>query len=300
MTNMKIAVLGLGIMGSGMARQLLTAGFDVTVWNRSREKAGVLGETGARIAETPADAATGAGIVVAMLANDDVSRIVWTGEDGALAAMEQGAIAIESSTLTGDWVFELAREAVAYGVRFIEAPVTGSRDQAAQGMLRFLVGGDADTIDAARLAFDAMGSAVVHLGPVGSAATVKIANNFLCGVQAASLAEAISLFEKHGLDVEQAMSILFEGAPASPMVKGVGRRMLDRDYAPHFLVPLMAKDLGYAAQALADVGIVSAIAQAARQRFLEADAAGEGHRDIAAIVEPLRDAVKNGGTWTAR
>lgn len=286
--KMKVAVLGLGIMGSGMARQLLAAGFDVAVWNRSCEKAEPLGDAGAHIGSTPADAATGAAIVVAMLANDDVSRTVWTGEDGALAAMAPGAIAIESSTLTGDWVFDLARQAAAQGVRFLEAPVTGSRDQAAQGMLRFLVGGDADVIDVARPAFDAMGGALVHLGPVGSAATVKLANNFLCGVQAASLAEAIALFEKHGLDMEQAMSILFDGAPASPMVKGVGRRMLDRDYAPHFLVPLMAKDLGYAAQAFADVGIVSEIARAARQRFVEADLAGEGHRDIAAIVEPLR------------
>lgn len=290
MTNRKIAVLGLGLMGGGMARQLLAAGFDVTVWNRSADKATALGQAGARIAATPADAATGADIVVAMLADDDVSRNVWTGEDGALAAMAPGAIAIESSTLTGDWVFDLARQAAAQGVGFLEAPVTGSRDQAAQGTLRFLVGGEADSIATARPAFDAMGSALVHLGPVGSAATVKLANNFLCGVQAASLAEAIALFEKHGLDVEQAVSILFDGAPASPMVKGVGRRMLDRDYAPHFLVPLMAKDLGYAAQALSDVGIRPSIAQAARQRFLDADAAGEGHRDIAAIVEPLRKA----------
>lgn len=288
MTKMKVAVLGLGLMGGGMARQLLAAGFDVTVWNRSREKAETLGDAGAHIASTPADAAAGAAIIVAMLADDDVSRAVWTGQDGALAAMEQGAIAIESSTLTRDWVLQLAQDAAARGVRFIEAPVTGSRDQAAQGTLRFLAAGDADAIDAALPAFDAMGSALVRLGPVGSAATVKLANNFLCGVQAASLAEAIALLEHHGLDMEQAMSVLFDGAPASPMVKGVGRRMLDRDYAPHFLVPLMAKDLGYAAQALADVGIKSAIAQAARQRFIEADAAGEGHRDIAAILEPLR------------
>lgn len=287
MTN-KIAVLGLGIMGSGMARQLLAAGFDVAVWNRSREKAEALGVAGARVATTPADAAADADIVVAMLADDGVSRTIWTGEDGALPAMKPGAVAVESSTLTGDWVFELAWEAAAQGVRFIEAPVTGSRDQAAQGQLRFLVGGEADALAAARPALEAMGGAIVHLGPVGSAATVKLANNFLCGVQAASLAEAIALFEKHDLDVEQAMSILFDGAPASPMVKGVGRRMLDRDYAPHFLVPLMAKDLDYAAQALADVGIQSAIAQAARQRFVDADAAGEGYRDIAAIMEPLR------------
>jgi 3-hydroxyisobutyrate dehydrogenase len=290
MTNMKVAVLGLGIMGSGMARQLLAAGFEVSVWNRSADKAVPLGEGGARVAATPAEAATGAAVVVAMLADDAVSRAVWTGEGGALAAMDAGTIVIESSTLTGGWVKELAGLATARGVGFLEAPVTGSRDQAAQGALRFLVGGDVDVLAAARSAFDAMGSAVVHLGPVGSAATVKLANNFLCGVQAASLAEAVALFERQGLDVEQAVAILTDGAPGSPIVKAVSRRMLDRAYDPHFLVPLMAKDLGYAGQTLAEAGITSAIADAARQRFLEADGAGHGRHDIAAIVEPLRKA----------
>jgi 3-hydroxyisobutyrate dehydrogenase len=284
----KVAVLGLGIMGSGMARQLLAAGFEVSVWNRSADKAAPLAEAGARVGETPGDAAKGADVVVAMLADDTVSRAVWTGEDGAFAAMAEGAIAIDSSTLTGGWVAELAQMAEAHGIRFLEAPVTGSRDQAAQGALRFLVGGEAAVVAAAREVFEAMGSAVVHLGPVGSGATVKLANNFLCGVQAASLAEAVALFEKQGLDVEQAMSILTDGAPASPLLKAVSRRMLDRTYDPHFLVPLMAKDLSYAGQALAEVGIVSAIAAAARQRFLEADNAGHGQQDIASIVEPLR------------
>jgi 3-hydroxyisobutyrate dehydrogenase len=288
MTSMKVAVLGLGIMGSGMARQLLAAGFEVAVWNRSAEKAAPLGEAGARVAATPADAATDAAVVVAMLADDSVSRAVWTGEDGAFAAMADGVIAIDSSTLTGGWVTQLAALAEARGIRFLEAPVTGSRDQAAQGALRFLVGGEGETLAAARPAFEAMGSAVVHLGPVGSGATVKLANNFLCGVQAASVAEAIALFEKQGLDVEQAMSILSDGAPASPLLKAVSRRMLDRSYDPHFLVPLMAKDLGYASKALAEVGIISAIAAAARQRFVDADDAGHSYEDIASIVEPLR------------
>ncbi|AXB79046.1 NAD(P)-dependent oxidoreductase [Novosphingobium sp. P6W] len=288
MTTMKVAVLGLGIMGSGMAKQLLAAGFEVAVWNRSADKAGPLADAGARVGSTPGGAAKGADVVVAMLADDAVSHAVWTGEDGAFAAMGEGAIAIDSSTLTGGWVAELAALAEARGIRFLEAPVTGSRDQAAQGALRFLVGGDDEVLAAARSVFEAMGSAVVHLGPVGSGATVKLANNFLCGVQAASLAEAVALFEKQGLDVEQAMSILTDGAPASPLLKAVSRRMLDRAYDPHFLVPLMGKDLGYAGQALAEVGIASAIAAAARQRFLEAEDAGYGNKDIASIVEPLR------------
>nr|WP_314466915.1 NAD(P)-dependent oxidoreductase [uncultured Novosphingobium sp.] len=288
MTRMKVAVLGLGIMGSGMARQLLAAGFEVAVWNRSADKAQPLADEGARIAASPADAGNGAAIVIAMLADDAVSRAVWTGEDGALAAMQEGAIALDSSTLTGGWVTELAALAEARGVRFLEAPVTGSRDQAAQGALRFLVGGAADVLEAARPVLDAMGSATVHLGPVGSGATVKLANNFLCGVQAASLAEALALFEKRGLNVEQAVSVLTEGAPASPLLKAVSRRMLDRAYDPHFFVPLMAKDLSYAGQALAEAGIPSAIAEAARKRFLDAAAAGHGEQDIASIIEPLR------------
>lgn len=285
---MKVAVLGLGIMGSGMARQLLAAGFEVSVWNRSADKAGPLADAGARVGSTPAEASKGADVVVAMLADDTVSRAVWTGEDGAFAAMAKGAIAIDSSTLTGSWVAELAELAEARGIRFLEAPVTGSRDQAAQGALRFLVGGEADVVADVRPVLEAMGSAIVHLGPVGSGATVKLANNFLCGVQAASLAEAVALLEKRGLDVEQAMTILTDGAPASPLLKAVSRRMLDRAYDPHFLVPLMAKDLGYAGQALAEVGIVSSIAAAARQRFVEADDAGHANEDIASIIEPLR------------
>jgi 3-hydroxyisobutyrate dehydrogenase len=285
---MKVAVLGLGIMGSGMARQLLAAGFEVAVWNRSADKAQPLADEGARIAASPADAGKGAAVVIAMLADDAVSRAVWTGEDGALAAMHEGAIALDSSTLTGGWVTELAALAEARGVRFLEAPVTGSRDQAAQGALRFLVGGAADVLEAARPVLDAMGSATVHLGPVGSGATVKLANNFLCGVQAASLAEALALFEKRGLNVEQAVSVLTEGAPASPLLKAVSRRMLDRAYDPHFFVPLMAKDLSYAGQALAEAGIPSTIAEAARKRFLDAAAAGHGEQDIASIIEPLR------------
>jgi 3-hydroxyisobutyrate dehydrogenase len=290
MTMMKVAMLGLGLMGGGMARQLLAAGFEVAVWNRSPARSGPFADQGARVAASPADAAQGAAIVIAMLADDDASRGAWIGPDGAITAMAPGAIAIESSTLTVDWIAALAGKAEARGLRFLEAPVTGSRDQAASGALRFLVGGDAGTLDAARPALEAMAGAILHLGPVGSGAIVKLANNFLCGLQVAGLAEAVAMLEKKGLDIEQAVSVLADGAPGSPLVKAVSRRMLDRAYDPHFLVPLMAKDLGYAAQAMAGVGIVSSLARAARERFVEADRAGDGGHDVAAIVEPLRRA----------
>lgn len=291
MTGMKIAVLGLGLMGGGMARRLIAAGFDVAVWNRSGARAQPFADLGARVASTPAQAARGAAIVLAMLADDDASRAAWIGEQGAMTTMAPGAIAIDSGTLTTGWIAALAQEAQDRDLRFLEAPVTGSRDQAASGALRFLVGGDADTLATARPALEAMGSAILHLGPVGSAGIVKLANNFLCGLQAAGVAEVVALFERKGLDVEQAVSVLSEGAPGSPLVKAVSRRMLDRAYDPHFLIPLMAKDLTYAAEALAGVGIVSDLAKAARARFVEAGQAGEGGHDVAAIVEPFRRAM---------
>ena len=285
-----VAVLGLGIMGSGMARQLIRHGFDVAVWNRSAEKASALASEGARAAATPGEAARGADIVVAMLADDIASRAAWLGEDGALAAMATEAIAIECSTLTIDWVRELAAAANARQVCFLDAPVTGSKVQAEAGELRFFVGGDADVLERAGPALEAMGAGHTRLGPNGSGAILKLVNNFLCGVQVASLAEGIAMIERSGLDVDQAVAMLGSGAPGSPLVKAVSQRMLDRAYTPNFFVPLMAKDLAYAQQAFAGAGIELPSAEAARARFVTADKAGLGESDIAAVVEPLRNA----------
>jgi 3-hydroxyisobutyrate dehydrogenase len=285
---MKVSVLGLGIMGAGMAGQLVAKGFEVAVWNRNPAKATRFDKPGVRIATTPADAASDADLVIAMLADDDASRSVWSGSDGALGSMRQGAIAIESSTLTIDWVRELAAAAQSRGIGFLDAPVTGSKVQAESGMLAFLVGGPAELLERARPAFAAMSGSIAHLGPAGSGATMKLINNFLCGVQVASLAEAMAMAERSGLDVRQAAAVLGAGSPGSPLVKVVAQRMLDRAYEPNFFVPLMAKDLAYARKAFARAGIELRSAEVAREPFLAAERAGLGEKDIASIVELLR------------
>jgi len=285
---MKVAVLGLGIMGGGMARQLVAKKFDVTVWNRDAAKTATLASAGARVAGTPAVAAAGADIVLAMLANDDASRAVWLGNEGALAAMRKDAVAMESSTLTVEWVRELAGAAKGRGIAFLDTPVTGSKAQAESGALSFLVGGPAEVLERVRPALAAMGSSINHLGPTGSGAMMKLINNFLCGVQVASLAEAIAMAERSGLDARQAAAVLSAGSPGSPLVKAIAQRMLDRAYEPNFFIPLMAKDLSYARQAFARAGIELASADVARAPFVEAERAGMGQKDIAAIVELLR------------
>jgi 3-hydroxyisobutyrate dehydrogenase len=285
---MKVAVLGLGIMGAGMARQLVAKQFDLTVWNRDVAKTAALRSAGARVAATPAMAAAGADIVLAMLANDDASRAVWLAENGALAAMRKDAVAIESSTLTVDWVRELAAAAKDRGIAFLDAPVTGSKAQAESGALSFLVGGPVELLERVRPFLAAMGGNIAHLGDTGSGAMMKLINNFLCGVQVASLAEAIAMAERSGLDARQAVAVLAGGSPGSPLVKIIAQRMLDRAYEPNFLIPLMAKDLSYARQAFSRAGIELASADAARTHFVEAERAGLGQKDIAAIVELLR------------
>jgi 3-hydroxyisobutyrate dehydrogenase len=284
----RISFLGLGIMGAAMARRLLDRGFELTVWNRNASRADPLVKAGARIAATPADAARSADAVIAMLADDEASRCVWLGESGALTAMERGALAIDSSTLTVAWMRELGAQAAVRGVSFLDAPVTGSKPQAEQGALRFLVGGDSAAVERAAPLFAAMGREHVHVGPIGSGALLKLINNFLCGVQLASLGEAIAMAQRSGLDIRRTADVLAAGSPGSPIVKMVVERMVSRDYTPNFLVPLMVKDLTYVIETFAAAGIELADARAARERFIEAAAAGFQDRDIAAVVEPLR------------
>ena len=190
MSKSPIAFLGLGIMGSGMARRLLGAGFPVTVYNRNCDKAAPLAAAGARIAASPREAAAGAKVVIAMVADDAASRGLWLGEQGALAGAARGTVLVESSTLTVGWVKELAAAAAAGGFEFLDAPVTGSKMQAAAGELNFLVGGEAATLEKIRPVLVPMSRSIVHLGPTGSGALIKLINNFVCGVQVASLAEA--------------------------------------------------------------------------------------------------------------
>ena len=283
-----IAFLGLGTMGSGMARRLLGAGFALRVYNRSAARAAALGSAGAFVAATPREAAVGADAVISMLADDAASRAAWTGAEGALAGVRAGAVLIESSTLSVGWVKELAAQAESRGYQLLDAPVTGSKPQAENGELLFLIGGDAGALDSVREVLKPMSRGAIHLGPSGSGALMKLINNFLCGVQAASLAEALAMIENSGLDRTQALEVLANGAPGSPMLKTLSARMTARDFRPNFSVNLMAKDLAYAIAEGSQLDVALKTAQAGREVFQAASASGWGEQDISAIIESFR------------
>jgi 3-hydroxyisobutyrate dehydrogenase len=276
-------------MGGGMAANLLKAGFPLAVYNRTAAKAQALVNGGARLAQTPADAARGASIVISMLADDQASREVWLGRNGALAAAAQGTILIESSTVSPAWIAELAGQAAQRGVEFLDAPVTGSRIQAATGQLSFLVGGSERALATATPVLQAMSKEILHLGPVGSGAKLKLINNFLCGVQIASLAEGLAWIERSGLDREKALAFLKTGAGGSPVIGAVSARMVSQIYGVNFLLRLMAKDLRYAETEAARCDLELTMAETARKLFEVAVAHGFGEEDMASVIEPLRN-----------
>jgi len=288
MSKPQIAFLGLGLMGSGMAARLLAAQFPVTVYNRNPEKTKPLAGLGARVAPTPRAAAEGADVILSMLADDNASRSLWLGPDGALAAAAPGTLCIECSTVTVRWVQELAAAVAARCSLFLDTPVTGSKTHAAAGELSFLVGGSTEALEKARPVLTAMSKSITHLGPAGSGALLKLINNFLCGVQIASLAEAMVWIERGGLDHTQALRFLNSAAPGSPLLGAISARMAQQNYEVNFLLRLLQKDIHYAIADAAKVNVDLRTARTAEDRIAEAVQAGHGEQDMSALVEQLR------------
>jgi 3-hydroxyisobutyrate dehydrogenase len=285
MAKPNVAILGLRIMGSGMAQRLLSANFPLTVYNRNRAKSIPFAANGAFVAESPREAASHAQIILSMVADDVASRQVWLGAEGALAGVSPSSVLIESSTLSLGWIKELETAAAELGCEFLDAPVTGTKPHAASGELLFLVGGSRDALDAARPVFSVLGRDAIHLGPSGTGALMKLVNNFVCGVQAASFAEALSLIDAGGLDRDKAMSILTGGAPGSGIVKRVADRVAANDFTPNFGLRWMAKDLAYAIGTASARGIPLRTAAAALSIFREAIAEGHGDEDFSAVAK---------------
>jgi len=287
MAKPRVTILGLGIMGGGMAGRLLSSGFPVTVYNRSREKSEPLGKAGARVADSPRDAAGRAEFIISMVADDAASRQVWLGESGALAGAAPGALLIESSTVSVGWVKELAAHAADRKCELLDAPVTGTRPHAANGELFFMVGGSATAFERARPVLSVLGREVLHLGPIGSGALIKLINNFACGVQAAAFAEAMALVDRSGLDREKSIAVLSGSALASPLIKRMLAAMTSNDYTPNFPLKLMAKDIGYAMREASTAGLTLQTGAPALAVFKHAAAQGLGDQDFSAVMKSL-------------
>jgi 3-hydroxyisobutyrate dehydrogenase len=285
MSKPHVAILGLGIMGGGMASRLVSMGFPLTVYNRTREKAERYAASGIFVANTPREASARAKVVIAMVADDAASRSIWFGPAGALAGAAPGTLLLDSSTISVAWVKELAAAAMEKGCEFLDAPVTGTKPHASSGELFFMVGGSAAGFDRAREVLSALGREVLHLGPSGSGALIKLINNFVCGVEAASFAEAMALVNASGLDREKSISVLGNSALASPLIKRMLTSMGTNDFTPNFPLKLMTKDIGYAINEAGRVGVPLRTALPALDVFKNAVEKGLGDQDFSAVVK---------------
>lgn len=280
---MRVAVLGLGAMGSRMATRLLGAGHQVSVYNRSPAPLRDLEAAGAVAGKTPRAATEGAEIVIAMVRDNDASRAIWCdAQDGALKGLGAGAIAIESSTLTPGWAKELAALVHKTGAGFLDAPVVGSRPQADAGQLIYLVGGDAGTFGQTRSFLSALGVATHHVGPAGAGTTLKLAVMALYGIQVAAVAELLSLLGKSDGDLAAMTEVLASLPVTSPAARGAISLMQGKLDAPLFPIDLAEKDLAYAL-AQSDAGALPMTA-AGRECFARAKAEGLSALNITAIA----------------
>jgi 3-hydroxyisobutyrate dehydrogenase-like beta-hydroxyacid dehydrogenase len=243
----KVAFIGLGRMGHGMAGRYLDSGFEVAVFNRSKAKAADLIARGARWASSAADAADGASAIVTMVADDEASRAVWLGTDGAAFTAKPGTLAIECSTVSHRHALGLARELRGRGLIYIDSPVTGLPDAAASGKLTLLVGAEPADLERARPYLAPLSTTIRHFGAVGSGTVYKLINNLMGAVQIASLAEAIAIAERAGLDMDLVAEAMATGAVASPQVIRHSKRMIARDFSgASFTAALRHKDAAYA------------------------------------------------------
>ncbi len=282
----KVAVLGLGAMGSRMSRNLLKAGHEVTVYNRSPERAQTLESEGATPAETPREAAERSEIVVSMVADDDASRDIWLSEEtGASSGLGEGTVAIESSTLTPDWVWELSEKIRGRGAGFLDAPVVGSRPQAEAGQLIYLVGGETRTFERVRPVLEVMGGAVHHVGPIGQGAVLKLAVNALFGVQVAAVGELLGMVRKLGVKESKAIEILGQTPVMSPAAKGVAGLMESRNFAPTFPIDLVEKDFRYVVEAARSVDAKTPTSTAVHEVYKLARKSGYGDDNIAGVAQ---------------
>jgi 3-hydroxyisobutyrate dehydrogenase-like beta-hydroxyacid dehydrogenase len=285
---MKIGFIGLGIMGSRMAANLQKGGHSLVVFNRTREKAEPLLAQGAQWADSPAALAPQVDVVFTMLAHPAAVEDAAVGRDGFLSRLAAGQVWIDCSTVNPSFSRRMAVEANKHGIRFLDAPVSGSKGMAASAKLAFLVGGEAGDSETLRPLFECMGNRIIHCGGQGMGTSLKIVMNQLLGMAMAAFAEGLVLGESLGLS----RGILFEsllGGPAAAPFLSVKRERIEKgDYEnADFPLQWLQKDLHLAAMSANETGVAMPVANAAKEIYRLAIRGGHGEKDFSAIYNYL-------------
>jgi 2-hydroxy-3-oxopropionate reductase len=251
----KVGFIGLGIMGQGMARNLLCAGFDLTVWNRTASKAQELVGQGAKQAYTPADLAARCDVIVICVSDTPDVEAVLFGENGAIHGAKAGSLVVDCSTISPIKTREFAKALADKGVHMLDAPVSGGSEGAVQGTLSVMVGGEAEQVTRAMPFLKAMGKSITHVGSNGAGQMVKLVNQILVVNGMLALGEAFLFAQAGGLDLEKTLHAVEGGAAGSWTLSNRGPQVIERDWRPGFMIDLQQKDLRLILKVADELGV---------------------------------------------
>ncbi len=288
----KIAYLGMGIMGRGMAGRLIDAGHDVTVWNRTSERCAPLVAAGASQADTPAEAAQGAEIVMWCLSNDSAVEELLFGQYGLADALSEGQIAVDMSTLHPDTTGKTVAALAPKGVRFLDAPVFGTKGEARDGGLWIVVGGDKALYDDMLPIFEPLSETTHYMGENGKGTAMKLVGNLLVSMQIEAIGEALILAAKAGLNPRDALDVINVTDFKSPIFAGVGGSLIERDFETSFALKWMYKDANLIAKFAEDLQAPVPGAAAVRETIKAAVNQGWGEENASALIKALEMAAK--------
>jgi 3-hydroxyisobutyrate dehydrogenase-like beta-hydroxyacid dehydrogenase len=283
----EVGFIGLGVMGGGVAKRLLDAGHTVTGYNRTKEKAQWLLDEGMRWAGSPREVAEASEVVFTMVTDTAAVRAVTEGPDGILAGLAPGEVYVDMSTASPANTRELAERVAELGAHMLDAPVSGSVTTLEQGKLSIMVGGDADVFERVKPILEAIGPKVFHVGPNGSAVTMKIATNLSLAVQMLAFSEGVLLAEKSGISRELAVEVLLASVIASPMVVYRGPFVLEQPDEAWFDVNMMQKDMNLALELGRELDVPLPTTAVTNEFLTAARGLGLDDKDFAVVFDVL-------------
>lgn len=292
MPRNKIGFIGLGIMGLPMARNLMRAGYELVVHNRSRASVQQLGSEGAKPAENPRSVAEESDVVITMLPDSPHVEEVFGGDDGLLGAASEGDLLIDMSTISPVVTMELARAASDAGVRMLDAPVSGGQHGAVSGELSIMVGGAEEDFARAEPIFRAMGRAV-HVGESGTGQVVKACNQIIVAVVIEAVSEALVLGSKAGVDPAKVIDAVSAGLAGTKVMEAKRSNFLEHDFEPGFRVELHHKDLGIALATARATGVALPVTAVVDQMLQTLQAKGRGERDHSALLTLIEEGAQH-------
>jgi 2-hydroxy-3-oxopropionate reductase len=285
----RIGFIGLGIMGKPMAKNLMDAGYDLTVHNRSPQKAHELGEAGATVAESPREVAQNSDVVITMLPDSPQVREVVAGEGGVLEGLSEGSLLIDMSTISPVVTEELAEAVKEKGASMLDAPVSGGDVGAIEGTLSIMVGGEEGDFERAMPLFEAMGKTVTHVGPTGAGQVTKAANQVVVALTIEAVSEALVLGSAGGVAPEKILDVLSGGLAGNKVMEVKREKFLTREFEPGGKVEFHLKDLGIALAAGREYGVALPVTEVVNQLFEALMARGRGGWDHSALLSLVED-----------